>query len=172
MLKKYLTSLFILLSFFSFSQKDKDWKKVQDIAVSYQLPSDWNTKPFSKSKICDCPGTLNTNGRSGDAMLSLVIYPCESTERLDDLRMQVGGFTFLADGPERKVKHGGIDYKLELGTFEGKEGFDVVWRLHSVGKTGKDKKHLVVYFYGDADPFQDNTELFKEILNSFKLTKV
>lgn len=145
---------------------------VDDYGLSYELPNDWRSDPFSSSSVCDCPGTINDNGTwDEEKYLGMVIYPHTKGQTNDYFRAQVWGNRFVAITTPEKVKIGKISYERTFGHFEGKEN-EPTWRYISVDIPKKNRPYLTIYFFGQESPMTAFGSKREAIMASFKRKKI
>ena len=155
------------------SAQTEDWWRVKDYGVSYQLPRQWNSDPFSSSSVCDCPGTINDNGVwAGEDYIGMVVYPVTAAERDSSDRHQVWGHGFIPGESAETMTFAGISYDVTYGSFLDMKGWPRVMQLISRDDPGRNYLHFVIYFWAEPALFEQERETFFRILESFNRRKL
>ena len=149
------------------AQGQKTWT-MEDAWLSYELPMDWRSDPFSSSSVCSCPGTINDNGTwAQDKYIGMVVYPVDNMdEQGDEKRSWVWDHEYMATAEPVNVTYNGITFAKTEGYFTNTKTDSKAWRLTTTENNKGKYKHYVIYFWSNPKQFDRYVDAFVAILES------
>lgn len=114
--------------------------------VSFKVPEDWISDPFSSSSVCDCPGIIIIDDQRKKKSLWIAIYPIAKGDEVQPSHNFVWDYEFTtdSDGPE-VLKVDGVTMNAMKGQYvsESGESFPGYKITSEGGKTSKSYDHII-----------------------------
>lgn len=167
-MRTILISTFVLLAAAVLAQKNGKTWTVKDAGITYQLPDEWRSDPFSTSSVCDCSGTINDNGQWDSTYLGMVTYTADFPIKDSVNRNKVWDYRFESSEAGEKVVINKIEFLKRKGTMNDSKDSNTAWQYVSTDVPGKKGKYIVIYFWGKEEMFKANESVFVQIMKSLK----
>ncbi|MCR9171218.1 MAG: hypothetical protein NXI10_01910 [bacterium] len=143
-------SLFLIavcFSFFGFSQTTKI------DGISFKLPKNWISDPFSTSSVCNCPGIIIIDDEDENNSLWIAVYSIGKDEEVQEDHNFVWDYEFTpeGDGPE-VLTVDDVTMHAMKGSYISEDGESYPgYKITSAkGKTSKSFDHII-HIYASND---------------------